>query len=377
MAEFEDGRHVRRLGRVMIFLLMLYLFLAAIELFKVSIGMLGGDTAQGLFRGLENPFAALAVGILATALVQSSSVTTSTVVALVGSGQLEVQDAVPIVMGANIGTSITCALVSMGYVRRGTEFRRAFAGATAHDIFNLLTVLVLFPLELATGYLQSTALWLVDVLPVQGVGGEFHSPVKTAVKWLTGSIESAFHDGLGMDGKLLGVVLGGLAFGMIIGALVVITRNMRLLMADRIEEWLNRVLRRSGLLGLAIGAAITAVVQSSSITTSLLVPMFGAGVLSLEAGFPIMIGANIGTTITALLASAVTGPAGLAIALVHLLFNLSGTLLFFPLRFMRRIPIRLAERLAELAVRNRLWVVAYILGVFIVLPLVGILIWRS
>jgi sodium-dependent phosphate cotransporter len=73
----------------------------------------------------------------------------------------------------------------------------------------------------------------------------------------------------------------------------------------------------------------------------------------------------------------VTGPAGLAIALVHLLFNLSGTLLFFPIRFMRRIPIRLSEQLAGLAVRNRIWVVVYILGVFIVAPLVGILIWKS
>ena len=147
-------------------------------------------------------------------------------------------------------------------------------------------------------------------------------------------------------------------------------------MADRIEQWLNRVLSRSGLLGLAIGAVITAAVQSSSITTSLLVPMFGAGVLTLEAGFPIMLGANIGTTITALLASTVTGPAGLTIAVVHLLFNVSGTLIFFPVKSVRRIPIRLSEKLADLAVRNWIWIVVYVVGVFIVVPLAGILIWR-
>jgi sodium-dependent phosphate cotransporter len=378
MAELEDGRHVRRLGRVILFLLMLYLFLAAVELLGNAIDIAGHDTAESLFQGLKNPFAALAVGILATVLCQSSSATTSMIVVAVGSGELELQYAVPAVMGANVGTSITNTLVSLGHLRRGAEFRRAFAGATVHDFFNLLTVLIVLPLELATGFLRHGAQWLVGALGLEGHGGNFHSPVKGAVQWLADAVQAGFQDGLGMqEGALLAIVLSVLALVMLFAALVVITKNMRLLMADRIEEWLNRVLRRSGLLGLAIGAVITAVVQSSSITTSLLVPMFGAGVLSLEAGFPIMLGANTGTTITALLASAVTGPAGLAIALVHLLFNLSGTLLFFPLRFMRRIPIRLAERLAELAVRNRLWVLAYIFGVFIVLPLVGILIWRS
>jgi sodium-dependent phosphate cotransporter len=107
-----------------------------------------------------------------------------------------------------------------------------------------------------------------------------------------------------------------------------------------------------------------------------LVPMFGAGVLAVEAGFPIVVGANIGTTITALLAATVTGPAGMTIALVHLLFNICGTLIFFAVKPMRRVPIFLAESLATLAVRNRVWVAVYILGTFIVLPMLGILIWK-
>ena len=379
MASLTDERRLESLARLILLVLMVYAFLAAIELFGNSIEMLGEGTARSLFSGLENPFAGLAVGILATALVQSSSFTTCMVVAVVSSGKLELQYAVPIVMGANIGTSITCALVSLGHITRSAEFRRAFAGATAHDIFNLLTVLILFPIELATGYLRHGARWLVEVLPLQAVGGEeFHSPIKTAVEWLAKLIRSCVQHGFGMqEGKLLAGVLAVLAAAMVVGALVVITRNMRVLMADRIEQWLNRVLRRSGLLGLAIGAVITAAVQSSSITTSLLVPMFGAGVLTLEAGFPIMLGANIGTTITALLASTVTGPAGLTIAVVHLLFNMSGTLLFFPVKFMRRIPIALAEKLAEAATRNRVWVLVYIVGVFVVVPLVGVLIWKQ
>ena len=378
MANFIDVRLLRRLARLALFVVMLYLFLAAIELLGTSMKIVGQNTAKSLFSRLENPFAALAAGILATALVQSSSFTTSIVVGLVGSGQLALQHAVPIVMGANIGTSITNTIVSLGHVRHGAEFRRAFAGATVHDFFNLLTVLILLPLELATGFLRHGAQWLVTALGLKAGGARFHNPLKTAVKSFTEWVQEGFQDVLGLQqGGLLAAVLCVLALAMLFTALVVITKNMRVLMADRIEMWLNRVLRRSGLLGLGIGTVITAVVQSSSITTSLLVPMFGAGVLALEAGFPIMLGANIGTTVTALLASTVTTSDGLTIAVVHLLFNLSGTLLFFPLKPMRRIPIRLSERLADLATKNRVWVLIYILGAFIVAPMLGILIWRS
>ena len=364
-----------RLLRVVLFAATLYVFLAAIELFGHSVTLFGQDAAAALCSGLRNPFAGLAVGILATVLVQSSSVTTCSIVAMVGAGTLPLEYAVPMVMGANIGTSITCVLVSLGHVTRDAPFRRAFAGATVHDFFNLLTVLIILPLELATGFLRHTAVWLVAVLPLEGSGGAFESPVKTAVEWLAQAIASCLERGLGIHGKLLASVLVGVALVMIIVSLIVITRNMRVLMADRIEAWLNRVLRRSGLLGLLIGTIITMLVQSSSITTSLLIPMFGAGVLALEAGFPIMLGANIGTTITALLAATVAGPAGLTIALVHLLFNLTGTLIYFPVKFMRQIPIFLARQLADLAIRNRVWVVVYVFGVFVGLPLLGIVIW--
>ena len=377
MADSTGGQRLGWLPRLVLFLLMLYLFLTAIELFGQAIKSFGEDRAKELFSGLQNPFAGLAVGILATVLVQSSSVTTSTIVAMVGTGQLELQYAVPMVMGANVGTSITCALVSLGHITHGPAFRRAFAGATVHDMFNLLSVAILLPLEMATGYLRHGAELLVRILPLGDADASFHSPIKTAVAWAAERIEAFLHQTLGLQGGVLAGALLVLGLVLIVASLVVITKNMKYMIADQIEEWLNRVLRRRGVLGIVIGAAITMIVQSSSITTSLLIPMFGAGVLSLEAGFPIMLGANIGTTITAILASTVTGPAGLTIAVVHLLFNLSGTLLFFPLGLMRRIPIRMAQRLADAAVRNRLWVLVYIFGVFIVVPVLGILIWRT
>ncbi len=383
MSRLVLSRRVEWLVRLIIFFVALYCFLGAIEMFGYAMDIVGNAAAADLFSGLSNPFAALAVGVLATVMVQSSSATTSIVVTLVGSGSLSVAHAIPIIMGANIGTSITNTLVAVGHVRQNVSFRRAFAGATVHDIFNILTVIILLPLELTTHFLQRSAVFLqqwVDffVKQVLGGGGALKSPIKDSVKWMPESYKSVLENGLGLEGKWLAAVLIVTALLMLLVALVVITKNMRLLMADKIEEWINRVLKKSGLLGLAIGAGTTALVQSSSITTSLLIPMFGAGVLTLEAGFPIMIGANIGTTITALLAATVAiGPAGLTIALVHLLFNLAGTLIFFPFRPMRQIPIKLAEKLADLTVKNRVWVLIYILGTFVLAPVLGIFIWRS
>lgn len=371
-------RFAERAGRLVLFVFLLYAFLVAIDLFGDAIKLVGKDTAKGLFSGLQNPFAGLAVGILATVLVQSSSVTTSTIVAMVGSGTLPLEYAVPMVMGANVGTSITNTLVSLGHVTQDAPFRRAFAGATVHDMFNLLAVVTLLPLELATGILRRGAQTIVEFIPRrEGGGATFKSPIKAAVSELSEGIATFFRDLLGIGGAWLAVVLCITALALIVMSLWLITRNMKLLIADKIEEWLNRVLGKSGLLGLGIGLVITMIVQSSSITTSLLVPLFGAGVLRLEAGYPLMLGANVGTTVTAMLAATVAGPAGITVAVIHLLFNVSGILLFFPVRRMRLLPIRMAERLAEAAATNRLWVIAYIVGVFFVAPILGILIWKS
>ncbi|MEM8947145.1 MAG: Na/Pi symporter [Planctomycetota bacterium] len=360
--------------RLVLVLLLLFLFLVAIELLGSSFKAIGKDTAEQLVASVTNPFAGLSVGILATVLVQSSSVTTATIVGLVGSGQIPLSIAVPMVMGANVGTTITNTLVSLGHITRADEFRRAFAGATVHDFFNLIAVAVLFPLELATGFLRRSAVFMAAWLQ-PGMGGKLPNPLKDAVKAVSkqvvGGVEST-----GIQGGWLALALFVIALAMIVVALMLITKNMRVLMAHRIEGMLNDVLGRSGLLGLLIGIIITVSVQSSSITTSLLIPMFGSGILQLEGAFPIMIGANIGTTITALMAAMVAGEAGLIVALVHLNFNLTATLCFFPFRRIRNVPIICARGLADMAVKNRMWVVAYVGVVFVVIPALGILVFR-
>lgn len=361
-------------ARLVALLALLYLFLVAVDVLGAGIGGLGADFTDQLFRGIDNPLVGLAVGVLATVLAQSSSVTTATVVGLVGAGVLGLEDAVPVVMGANIGTTITNTLASLGSIRRVAEFRRVFTGATVHDVFNVLVVAVLLPLELLARPLSTVAVWLSGLLG-DVEAGEFDSPVAGLVDDVTALIEQG---AVGAVGEVAGpVLLIGLGLGAIFAGLYGITRNMRQVIAGPAERSLNAVLGRSGSLGILVGAVLTVAVQSSSIATSLLVPMIAAGVLSLENAYPITLGANLGTTLTALIAAlAVEQIGGLQIALVHLLFNLAGVAIFYPLPVLRRVPLRVARRVGEFAARHRAVVLVGVIAGFYVLPLAVILVLR-
>jgi sodium-dependent phosphate cotransporter len=183
-------------------------------------------------------------------------------------------------------------------------------------------------------------------------------------------------EGLGASDNLTSAILLVFGLGLVFVALAFVTRNMKLVMAGRIEQSMNTVLAKGGgATAMLIGMLMTIAVQSSSITTSVLIPMIAAGVLTIRNAFPVTLGANVGTTITALLASlASENPAGLVIALHHILFNAVGILIWYPIPALRHIPIRLAAGLARLAEIRKSLVVAYVIGVFIIVPLLGILI---
>ncbi len=358
--------------RVALLLMLLFVFLVGVKGMGDGFKLLGKDVLDTFFAATENPFMGLIVGILATALVQSSSVTTSMIVGLVASPEnpLPLANAVPMIMGANIGTTVTNMIVSLAHMARREEFRRAFAVATVHDFFNIMAVAILLPLEMATGYLRKTA--GVFVSTFSGLtGAQYESPIKNAisagvhpVKELAAMMFSS------QQGQ--GILLALLSAGLIVGALFALVRVMRSVMMTRVETYINRFVGGPALLAIAVGAAVTVMVQSSSITTSLLVPLAGAGLLSPQQAFPLTIGANIGTTVTALLASlAVSGvhaEAGIHIALVHLLFNVSGTVIIFPIRRIRRIPVAGAEWIAGVAARSRQWALLYVFGAFYGIP---------
>jgi len=370
------GRELSTAARATLVVALLYLFLTGVELLSGGFKTMGAGFVDGLFEGVSNPLGGLFVGLLATVLVQSSSVSTSVIVGLVASGVVGVDEAVPMVMGANLGTTVTNTLASLGHMRRDMEFRRAFAAATVHDFFNILAVIVFLPIELATGYLSSTAGWITEQV-IGSSGAEFNSPLKAAVKMPAGWVKDLL-SGVGAGGNWMGglMILIGLAF--IFLALAYITRNMRLLVADRVEAAINRTLGAgSGFVAILLGAIITVSVQSSSITTSVLVPLAASGVLTLENIYPVTLGANVGTTVTALMAALATGnPAAVTVAVVHTLFNLSGIALFYPIRALRRIPLRLAAGLADVAAERRSTAIIYAVGVFVVVPLIGVMVLR-
>ena len=283
-----------------------------------------------------------------------------------------VDDAVPMVMGANIGTTVTNTLVSLGHIRQSNEFRRAFAAATVHDFFNVLAVAILLPLELLFGVISNTAEWVSERL-VGAAGTEWKSPVKQWVREPVSWLES-FWDAVGTSGTVEGVLMVLTGLVIILAALTFITRNMRVLVADRVERSVNAMLSRGGgAVALLLGVVITIAVQSSSITTSILIPLAGAGVISLRNAYPITLGANVGTTITALLAAlAASSPESLTVALAHTTFNVFGIIALYVIPIARDLPINLAERLADLAVAHRTLAVAYVAVVFVVLPLIGV-----
>lgn len=355
-------------AKILFVIILVYCFLVSIGLMGAAFKGFGKGFAETLISSTSNPFIGLFIGVLATSLVQSSSTTTSIVVGMVGSGVLTVNCAIPLVMGANIGTTVTNTIVSLGHVSRREEFKRAVAGATVHDFFNLICVSIMFPLNLATGFLEHLAHIMATFFTNVG-GFEFTSPVKAATKPAIHGIEFILAEILNVPDKMAYIVMVGLSLVILFVALIHLVKTMRSLVIEKVEAVLDDILGKNAVLAIASGALLTAFVQSSSITTSLMVPMIAAGILSLEAAFPIVIGANIGTTGTAILASFATGsPAAIVIAFVHFLFNLIGAVAIYPVPLFRRIPLMLAKELGNLAYEKRRYAILYVLGMFFVMP---------
>ncbi|POP51760.1 Na/Pi symporter [Zhongshania marina] len=351
---------------------LIYLLLAAVGAIGDGFKMATGNNAKELFAFATNPFIGLMIGLCATALIQSSSTVTSIIVGMVAGG-LPINIAIPLIMGANIGTSLTSTIVSLGHVRNGEKFRRAFSAATVHDAFNILAVFILLPLEIAFSPLQHTAEALAGfVASDTGVDMKSMNVMKMALSPASDLLGGAVS---WLPNKIwMGVSLIVIGVAMILFVVSAIGKVLRTVMVGRAKDIMHRSIGRGPISGMASGMTITVLVQSSSTTTSLIVPLAGSGVFNLKQVYPFTLGTNIGTCITALLAAtAISGPTAILamqIALVHLFFNVFGIAIIYLLPFLRGIPPMIATKLAELAQRNKLYVLAYIGGVFFALPLI-------
>ena len=350
---------IRVIGGVIYFLFLLLLFFVSIELMGTAFEMFGGrGLADQLLSLASNPVSGLLIGFLATSLVQSSSTTTTLVVIMVGAGTIDIGLAVPIVMGANIGTTTTNTIVSIGHVTRPAEFERAFAASTVHDFFNVLAAFTLLPVEVYFHPIERTAVRLQGMFAGAAGGVGWVSPLKALrdppADFIAGMVTNPF-------------VLLILALALLLLALRGLLVLMRGAVLERVSGLFDRVLFRNDAASFALGVAATATVQSSSATTSLIVPLAGTGVLSLRQIFPYTIGANIGTTITAILASLGTGSeAAMIVALAHLTFNVFAVLIFYPLK---ALPIWLATGWGSFAARSKAGT-ATVLSVYVALHVI-------
>ena len=417
-------------------ILKLVALLAALDFFFVSIGLLGAFKELGAGYGAtliqdlaNNPFIGLMLGVLVTSVIQSSSTTTSIVVGLAAGGVFGSDPAealrlsVPIIMGANMGTSVTAALVSLGNIGNPKEFQRSFSCATVHDFFNLLTVIIILPLQVMTDFLGKAALIMAEAFETIG-GLKFSSPFKLITKPQIQSI-SEFFDSNPMAVQVVVLSVGFLGammvlrlmvrsseanrrpwlvyvmavvfatittvgdhysdslfrpetatflFGLIclFTSLFCIVRIMRSVVLDRIQSLFSSVLFKTPARAFAVGIVITALVQSSSITTSLMIPLTGAGLLTIYQIFPYTLGANVGTTITAIMAALAAGElVGIAVAFAHLLFNILGISILYPLR---KLPIAMAMAMGKLSIRSKAYPLIFVGGTYLVVPTVFILI---
>lgn len=348
---------------------LIYFMLLAVSIIGNGFNTMTSGHAEGLFEFASHPVTGLIIGILATALIQSSSTVTSIIVAMVAGG-LPITLAVPMMMGANVGTSITNTIVSMGHIHDKREYEKAFQAATIHDVFNVMAVIIFLPLEVLFGILEHISGWLVSWMhsdTAVAVGGfnpikAVTKPVNEQLQWLLGDLSNGY----------AGAIMIVLGIGLIVASITFLGRIMKALMVGRAKSLLYKSIGRGPVSGIASGTAVTVLVQSSSTTTSLMVPLVGSGVLTARDIYPFTLGANIGTCITALIAAlGITGvmaePA-LQIALVHLVYNVLAVATIFGLPWLREIPPVFSAALARQVAKRKILGVMYILGVFFALP---------
>ncbi|MCF2948526.1 Na/Pi symporter [Paraglaciecola aquimarina] len=353
---------------------LVYLLICAVSIIGGGFKMAAGGHAKELFAFASNPFAGLVIGTIATALIQSSSTVTAIIVGLVAGG-LPVSVAVPLVMGANIGTSITNTIVSLGHVKAKAEFSRAFSAATVHDFFNLLSVVIFLPLEISFGLLEKLGSKLAHFF----YGGDQVSIssfnfVKTATYPVVNSSKQAMQFFGEQTGGILLIIFGII---LIFLSITLVGKQLKKLMVGKAKTIMHAAIGRSPISGIFSGTLVTVLVQSSSTTTSLMIPLAGSGAFSLKQIYPFTLGANIGTCVTAVLAAtAVTGnsEAALQIAFIHLTYNVLGVLFIYGTPFLRYIPVKCAQWMGRSAAENKLIALIYILTVFFIIPAICIII---
>ncbi|XP_068200931.1 sodium-dependent phosphate transport protein 2B-like [Palaemon carinicauda] len=208
-SEMATGEKIKRVAlntiKIIVVFGFLYLFICSLDFLSSGFRLMAGKTTSDVMNNeyVKNPIVGLMIGILVTVLVQSSSTSTSIIVSMVSAGILDVHTAVPMILGSNIGTSVTNTIVSLTQAGDRNEFRRAFAGATVHDMFNWLAVITMLIIEIATGMLEAITTAMVKNIDLTNKGGEIKTlkvitePFTSLIVQLDKNVLSAWSTGLG------------------------------------------------------------------------------------------------------------------------------------------------------------------------------------
>lgn len=346
---------------LLFFILALTLFLFSLDLMMFSLHQLGGSVIQMLLMATSNPYTGLFIGLLLSALFQNSSATTSMTVALVASGTLSLSAATPVIMGANIGTTITSVVVSLSFIDRKKEFRRAVTAGSYHAFFNILTAVILFPLEYNFHFLSGLSHFVAVHF--------FNEPtVGTAVENF-----SLLDSWTGISVQIISEVIGnpyllfGIAIFLLLSSILFFRKIISHTMGVEPQGKINNIFS-SQYKSFVWGTFITAIIRSSTVTTSLVVPLAAKKIIKLRQSCAFILGANVGTTVTAFIVSTFNSNAAIGIAIAHFLFNIIGVLLFFQTPYLKEIPYRLAAGLSQLTLRHRIAGFLFLLFTFFLIP---------
>ena len=355
----ERNRLSSALARMTLIVLALLFFFFSIDLMVTSFESLAGAYHENILSSALNPFIGLFIGLLVTAIIQSSSTTTTMVVAIVATGTLTIQEAIPIIMGANIGTTLTSTIVSIGFISNKIAFRKAVSAGVIHDFYNIILALVIFPLEYYYGFLSGAATFL---------NGLITKNPSTATNIYS---ESFFN--LGLSEVVIGWVSNStivviLSFLLLFVSIKLLASTIQKTIIGKSRDRLRRFVFNKPHKSFGWGMLLTAAIQSSSVATSLMVPLVATDKVRLKSAFPFIIGANLGTTVTALIAAIFRSEAAIGIAVCHFLFNLIGALLFMSLPFLHTGLINLIKRFSVITTQNRLVGLLYIVFTFFLLP---------
>jgi len=419
-SEMDGGEKAKHVASVLLKLAVvlgsLYLFICSLSFLANGFRLVAGRQAGEVFRNnviFDNPIAGVLVGVLVTVLVQSSSTSTSIVITMVAADLFTVRQAISLIMGANIGTSVTSTIVALGQAGEKEEFRKAFAAATVHDMFNFCNVLILLPLEAISGYLfHLSSAFIPDDLKkgtkppdfLKVITKPFTKVVMSVDKKLITKIAAAedeeelaelskkkllkhFFGNKTMDDTAAGIVCLIFALALLCITLALIVGTLKSLLKGQIRKVLHKTINgnipdlgpipmgwAAGYLAMGGGLVMTILVQSSSITTSVLTPLVGVGVIQIERMYPSVLGANIGTTVTGVLAALAADESKLALTLqvayAHLLFNITGIFVWYIFWPLRAIPLNAAKYLGNTTAEYRWFALLYLFLAFFLFPLI-------